>query len=96
MSGDLLRSISALLPSAEICLLSERPWHSLTFSGTQIELSAIISAADRSEVAARFEQILPDGNFNVGNRFVADIAVTNSAAGYNVTRLVIHALLLDA
>jgi hypothetical protein len=96
MSRDLLRSLSTLLPSAEICLVSERPWHSLTFSGTQIELSAIISAADHLEMAARFEQILLDSNFNVGNRFVADIAVTNSAAGDNETHLAIHALLLDA
>ena len=96
MSCHLLRALSVLLPSGLICVISQRPWHSLTFSGNQIELSAIVASENHSRIAAEFDQILSEQDFDLKGPLVADIAVTERTTGDHETRLVIHALLLEA
>ena len=95
MSRQLLRALWQLLADADVRLVSERPWHSLTFSGAQIELSAVVSAENHAEMAAQFEQMLSDHDFHLNGVLVADIAVTERVAMANETRLIIHALLLE-
>jgi hypothetical protein len=96
MSCHLLRALSVLLPGGIICVVSRRPWHSLTFSGDQIELSAIIAGENHSKIAAEFDQMLSEHDFDLSGLLVADIAVTERTTGDQETRLIIHALLLDA
>jgi hypothetical protein len=95
MSRQLLRALWNLLADADVRLVSERSWHSLTFSGTQIELSAVVSVGNHAEISAHFEQMLLDHDFQLNGVFVADIAVTERVAIANETRLVIHALLIE-
>jgi hypothetical protein len=96
MSCHLLPALSVLLPGGLIFVVSRRPWHSLTFSGEQVELSAIIAGESHSKIAAEFDQILSEHDFNPSGPLVADIAVTERTTRDQETHLVIHALLLDA
>jgi hypothetical protein len=93
-SRGLVRALQALLPQASIAILHERPWHSLTFSGTQICLSIalpITAAEQRSAVAKRVE----DHEFSLPSQLVADIAITGTAIFDAQYRMIIDALLLD-
>jgi hypothetical protein len=38
-AAALHKALRAIIPAADISILHERPWHSLTFCGTQICLS---------------------------------------------------------
>lgn len=95
MSGKLLRALSQLLPSSEICLLDERPWRSLTFSGKQVEFSATLSTDNHSQVAREFSRMLPGHDFPFGDELVADISVAEMIESLNRTHMIIHALVLD-
>lgn len=96
MTCHLLRALSVLLPEGLICVISQRPWQSLTFSGEQIELLAIIVGENHTKKVAEFDQILSEHEFDLSGPLVADIAVTERTTGDNESRLTIHALLLDA
>ena len=93
-SRGLVRALQALIPTASIAILHERPWHSLTFNGAQICLSValpITAAEQRSAVA----QLLDDYEFSLPSQLVADIAITETAIFGGQFRLIIDALLLD-
>jgi hypothetical protein len=96
MTCHLLRALSILLPDSVTRVISQRPWHSLSFSGQQVELSAIIAGESHWKRAAEFDRILSDHNFQLSDALVAEIAVTERVTGDQETRLIIHALLLDA
>ena len=93
-SRSLVRALQALMPQANIAILHERPWHSLTFSGTQICLSLAlpITAADQHSAVA---QLLEDHEFSLPSQLVADIAITETAILGGQYRLIIDALLLE-
>lgn len=94
-SSGLLRALRQLLPEAALSVIHERPWHSLTFSGAQVCVSAILQRGFDAEFVNRFEQALPEYEFNLRGQLVADIAVIEMVAGENPVRLMIDALLLD-
>lgn len=94
LARSLVRALQALLPTASITILHERPWHSLTFSGAQICLSValpITAAEQRSALA----QLLEDHEFSLPSQLVADIAITETAIFGGQFRLIIDALLLE-
>ena len=102
--GALIHALRALIPAADISLLHERPWHSLTFSGTQIGLSVQMQdGAWHSDVAA-LSQLLAEHEFDLPRQIVADIAVTGAVTGpltpavmaKGTQGLIIDALLLDS
>jgi hypothetical protein len=79
--------------------LHERPWHSLTFSGTQIGLSVQMQdGAWHSDVEA-LSQLLAEHEFDLPDQIVADIVVTGPVTGAVMAKgaqcLIIDALLLD-
>ena len=93
-SRGLVRALQALIPTASIAILHERPWHSLTFNGAQICLSValpITAAEQRSAVA----QLLDDYEFSLPSQLVADIAITETAIFDGQFRLIIDALVLE-
>lgn len=96
MNSQLFDALSTLLPKAKICLMSERPWHSLTFSGKQSEWVAVVAGENHLETARDFGRILTDHDFHLDGELVADIAVTRQEASHDHSSLVIHALLLGA
>lgn len=95
MSGRLLSAVSKLLPEADICLLSERPWFSATFAGVQISLHAALSSANRVYAADQFARILKTHQFDVPGYIVADIGVVRQVDDEYELRLTIDALLLE-
>ncbi|MFN3620952.1 hypothetical protein [Sphingorhabdus sp.] len=90
----LLRALKSLIPATEISIVHQRPWHSLTFSGTQlclsVQLGNIISIRDSADISAR----LSGHEFVLPSQIVADIAATQTVAD-GLPCLIIDALLLD-
>lgn len=95
MSEHLLRTLSELLPNAQIDLVSVRSWHSLTFSGLQLSFKVALPGDNQSMIADEFARELSEQNFDLPGRLVADIGVTGKIAEENHTRLTIDALLVD-
>lgn len=93
-SRQLVRALHALMPTAIIAILHERPWHSLTFCGAQICLSIMLpeNAEQQLPLIAR---LLEDHEFSLPGQLVADIAITETAILDGKYRLIVDALLLD-
>ena len=91
----LLRALRQLLPDAILSVTQERPWHSLTFNGTQLCLSAAIVGEGHNAVAAAYARILPEFEFKLSGQLVADIAVSEQTTAGNQSSFIIHILLLD-
>ena len=68
----ILRAIRLLIPESEIRVIHERPWHSLTFAGTQICLSAQIRHAKMVRKGEELRAILTDFEFDLPGQLVAD------------------------
>jgi hypothetical protein len=94
-SEGLVRGLRRLLPNATMTVIHEQPWRSLTFVGTQLCLSVTMSGNPDESVIAQFIRILPDYEFDLTGRLVADIAVTEIVARDSQSRLTIKALLLN-
>lgn len=95
MTCQLLNALLKLLPDADICLVSERPWFSATFAGVQISLNATLSGANRVDTADQFARVLTIYEFDMPKHIVADIAVMLQFNDEQVLRLTIDALLLE-
>jgi hypothetical protein len=95
MSSHLLRALAEMLPIADIELVSERPWHSLVFSGMQLSFEAAVPGNHNSHAIDKFARELSGQNFDLPGLLVADIAVTRQIEEQNQKRLTIDALLLE-
>lgn len=94
-SGALINALRAIIPIADIGILHERPWHSLTFSGVQICLSAQMQDhAWRGDVAV-LSQMLAEHEFDLPRHIVADIAISRAVMAQGAQCLIIDALLLE-
>jgi len=103
-SHALCNALRALFPAADISILHERPWHSLTFCGTQLCLSVHMQDGTWPGDVEVLAQLLSEHEFDLPRQIVADIAVTGAVTG-PVTQavmakgamcLIIDALLLDS
>lgn len=99
-SHALCNALRTLFPDADISILQERPWHSLTFCGTQLCLSVQIQDGTwRGDVEA-LAQLLSEHEFDLPRQIVADIAVTGPVTQAVMAKgaacLIIDALLLDS
>lgn len=90
-SNGLMRALRALLPTSALVLIHERSWHSLTFSGVQVCISAKIC----DDEASKISNILPEHQFDLKGQLVADIAVIQTRFGPGQNQFIIDALLLD-
>ena len=95
-SGALINALRAIIPTADISILQERPWHSLTFSGTQIGLSVQYSDGPWQSDVAALSQLLSEYEFDLAHQIVAEIGVTQAVIGKGAQFLIIDALLLDS
>jgi hypothetical protein len=99
-SGAFINALRAIIPAADIRILHERPWHSLTFSGTQIGLSVQMQDGTSHGNMAALSQMLAEHEFDLPCQIVADIAVTGTVTqpviAKGVTCLIIDALLLES
>ena len=107
-SHALCNALRALFPAADISILHERPWHSLTFCGTQLCLSVHMQDGTWPGDVEKLSQLLSEHEFDLPRQIVADIAVTGAVTGpvtgpvtqavmaKGAACLVIDALLLDS
>ncbi|WP_333567877.1 hypothetical protein [Sphingorhabdus sp.] len=95
-SGAFINALRAIIPAADIGILHERPWHSLTFSGTQIGLSVQMQDGAWHGNVGALLQMLAEYEFDMPRQIVADIAVTGAVMAKNAQCLIIDALLLDS
>ena len=93
-AGRLLRALGTMLPQATFRIIHEKPWHSLTFAGTQICICARLNDA-WGEAVHQFVQDLPDYEFDLSSQLLADIAVTEKCFAAGQHSLVIDALVLE-
>lgn len=94
-SGALLRALRALTSNRDIRVVHERPWHSLTFSGTQTCLAMKVADPTEPDIAARLTKMLENYEFHIPGQIVADIAVSQAAMSGCQQWVIIDALLLD-
>lgn len=62
---------------AEMLRHSEKPWASVTFSGSRHTVSLGFSGADAMEAADDFIAALPDHEFAIGGQIVADATIVS-------------------
>jgi hypothetical protein len=71
--------LSALLELAEghgeLVRHSERPWASITFSGSRHTVALIFAGAEAMAAGGRFIEALPEHEFEIPRHLVADAAV---------------------
>ena len=94
-SGVLIHALRAIMPIADIGILHERPWHSLTFSGAQICLSAQMQDGTWHGDVAALSQMLAEHEFDLPRHIVADIAISRALVAQGAQCLIIDALLLE-
>jgi hypothetical protein len=76
-SLQLLQAVMRLAgPSAELICQAERPWASITFSGTRHTISLLFAGAKAEADAQAFVDALPEHEFTIKNQLVADAAIT--------------------
>lgn len=90
-SNGLLRALRQMLPKAAVCLLHERSWHSLTFSGVQVCISAKVC----NDEAVGIKTVLPEYLFDLPGQLVADLCVIQTMSGPDHSHILIDALVLD-
>ena len=93
-AGAFLRALRLLVPEADLNIIHERPWHSLTFGGTQICISVTITTAE-TPGGLPLSAMLAEHEFSLPRQIVADIAVTQAVVADGANCLIIDALLLD-
>lgn len=91
----LLQALRTLLPTADISVLHEQPWHSLTFCGAQIGICVSVIDVTMFCDTEELSQKLSDHEFVLPDQIVADIAVTRAVVAEGAQSLIIDALLLD-
>ncbi|OYY70169.1 MAG: hypothetical protein B7Y00_05525 [Sphingomonadales bacterium 17-56-6] len=94
-ASGLLRALRTLAPAADIRIMHQRPWHSITFSGAQICLSLQVAHPTTQDFVSKLSAILSEHEFHVPGHIVADIAVTHAVVADGAHCLIIDALLLD-
>lgn len=94
-SGAFLRAMRLLIPESEIRVIHERRWHSLTFAGTQLCLSAHFQGSQMIRKEDKLCANLTDFEFDLPGLLVADIAVTPAVVTKGAYCLMIDVLLLD-
>jgi hypothetical protein len=86
-----LRALQAILPGAELTLMTTRDWCSLTFEGQQLMIRcAAMPDSNVDEIAV----ILRDHEFAIPKILVADIVVAESGRSSDSITLMIDALLI--
>lgn len=97
--GPWARLLQALLalagPGADFRQHTERPWSSVTFSGTRHTVTLEFNGPDAVERGETYAAALPDHEFAIPGYIVADAAITaleHSQPGF--PRLVVEAELL--
>ncbi|GGC21787.1 hypothetical protein GCM10011371_06770 [Novosphingobium marinum] len=76
-----IQLLSAILklagPRAELLRHSEKPWASVTFSGTRHTIELTFAGAEAVEAGESFIAALPDHEFEISGQLVADATVTS-------------------
>ncbi len=75
--AQLTRAIMILAGEhAELLRHSERPWTSVTFSGTRHTLAIMFNGSEGMAAANGFIEALPDHEFSISRQMVVDAQVT--------------------
>lgn len=90
-----LRSLGALIPNADIVVIHERPWHSLTFAGAQICICAHPKNVDFWTDVDALSRLLAEHEFDLRGQIVADISAARAVGAAGADVVFIDALLLD-
>ena len=72
----------------DVTLKRERPWASITFSGTRHSIEIVCRKAAEHATLQHMVEILPDHEFIIPGHFVADLLITEQST----TRMLVEAL----
>ncbi len=77
--GPWMQLLSALMTlsdgKAELIRHAERPWASVTFSGSRHTIALCFTGSEAAAVGEKFIETLPDHEFTIPRHLVADAAV---------------------
>ena len=96
-TGDRVREALFALAEGRCSLLSheEKPWSSITFSGTRHELMLDFDGAESATVGEEFIAELPEHEFRIPGQLVADATIKEVDHRFGADeRLVVTAVLL--
>lgn len=91
-----VRALQKRLPDATITVSRQTNWFSMTFAGERLEMFVSLSGIDARQRLDQFADTLPDAEFALPDKLVADIAIIRLATDSNSAILSIEALVLDA
>lgn len=77
--GDFLRAELIRLADGhgKITIHSEKPWASITFAGTQHQVTLVFTGAEAIEAGGRLVSYLPEADLRIPGQLVADAAVAD-------------------
>jgi hypothetical protein len=88
----LVAQLLQMLPGAQLVKCERSDWHSATFAGERVVVTLGHCDAQRAE---DFAWLLPDAEFGLQGRFVADILVSDVLKSEDGAELTVEALILD-
>jgi hypothetical protein len=91
----LATSLLDRLPGAKLALHQRQEWHSLTFTGERHVIQLRLETADARRQAERFAAALPEVEFTLPRRFVADILVSRIVETAGGVEITVEALVLE-
>lgn len=93
---SLVRALQKRLPDAVITVSHQTNWFSMTFAGERLEMFVSLSGIDARQRLQQFADALPDAEFALPGKLVADIAIIKLVTDSNSAILSVEALVLDA
>ncbi len=93
---DLADALTAILPGAIVVRTSAVDWHSAGLSGQRFEADLALPDCDAATSVEQFANALPNFEFELGARFVADIGVDGVKKYAESCVVIVKALVLDA
>lgn len=91
-----VRALQKQMPDAVITVSRQTNWFSMTFAGERLEMFVSLSGVDARQRLQQFADALPDADFALPGKLVADIAIIRLVTDSSSAILSIEALVLDA
>jgi hypothetical protein len=88
----LVAQLLQMLPGARLVKCERSDWHSATFAGERVVVKLAHPDVPRAE---EFAIVLPEAEFTLQGRFVADILVSDVLKSEDGAELTVEALILD-
>jgi hypothetical protein len=91
----LTRALTQLIPHSAISVVSECPWHSMTFAGMLLTIEIAIAEHRLTVSVEQLSRQLELAEFDIPHRIVADIAIVDATVADGLTTIIVQILMLE-